>query len=168
MGRLLPLLLLLPVLAFGAWMVTRYLRSDEERVRATIEEMVEEWNDMSVRGVTARMSDEFEAQREGRRIAGKDDVTDALRYFYAQEGDLLAGSMPWSAELDADTLVVELEAPGGPRYEATIRFRHASRPPSETAWVARVSGGVIEEGGEWMVRTAEIQTLEGTQLGGRW
>jgi len=143
--------LALVVLAWRS--AARALRSDEEQVRAALADMVEGFDDGSVRSALSGVHDDYRDRETGR---DRGDLADGLRALFFQSfgGD----PVTYRVELPPAEVDVALDADGrGARVALRAVFTRASRGRSALWWDARAVTRWTKDGGRWrMIESLEV------------
>lgn len=137
-----------------AWKrAARALASDEERIRARLEEMTAAFDDTTLRGVLAGFHDDYRDAGSG---DGREEVRDALRYLFFQTYG--ADGADYTVEIPPDELIIDVDPEGETARVALRAVFHRSRAGErETWWDARAVMRWTSAGGRWRIlETSEV------------
>lgn len=159
---LLAALLLVLVLLVGRWLVHAIV-SEETRIRWTLEEMADGFNDTDTNQVLAGLAPDYFDDTYG---ADRPSVRQALAYVFLQRKDPVTKGFLYEVELPEDEITIELvgEREESARVTLLARFSEKNGDERKIVWETRVKAEMVERDGEWMVLASEQETVSGRLL----
>jgi len=141
----------------GCWVLSLF-SSDETRITHLFEDVVESFNDTTVRGCVAPLDNDF---REATHGIGRDEIRAILRHLFL---DSITAGKPYSyrAELPRERMLIQVDAEAM-SAEVLLGVLLYRRDPesADPVWRARFDVKLLKTQGQWWVTHSGYESLVG-------
>lgn len=153
------------VLALGLWFAGRslvgWLVSEETKIRWRIEDALEAFDDNRTKGCLEIIADDW---RHAGSSVDRDLLKGALIRLFFEARHPTTKEFRYDAELDEETLAIEVTGERDARATVELRFWRTDREPPAVEWHVRVAGELVRDERGWQFRRTEHETLAGERL----
>ncbi|MEM7164626.1 MAG: hypothetical protein AAF581_04140 [Planctomycetota bacterium] len=161
MQRIVLIVIVGAVVWFGGCLVVDWLQSDEDRIKACLQEICESFNTGSARGFVERLTDDYDDRDHG--LSRAELRTGLNQYFVSTRMDG-KGGLVLRAEIEAASIVVTFDESDPTRAHAAFRAAvYETESEQAPVWTAEFSVGLRDVDGDWLVSSTDYETLTGRQ-----